>query len=104
MAAPPRGGIVSASRESAKAALKTAAITATVRQRMRPRRHSERKICSGAHARACLSWMLHHTVGKNTVHSIGQEESHALGNGNHAFVHRLGGVGGTGAGAGNSAL
>src|SRR5947207_1723378 len=46
---------------------------------MRPRRHSEREICSGAHARACLSWMLHHTVEKTRFIRLAKRKAMRLG-------------------------
>jgi peptidoglycan/xylan/chitin deacetylase (PgdA/CDA1 family) len=46
---------------------------------MRPRRHSERKICSGAHARACLSWTLRHAVEKTRFIGLAKGKAMRLG-------------------------
>jgi hypothetical protein len=46
---------------------------------MRPRRHSERKIWSGARSRACLSWTLRHTVEKTRFIGLAKGKAMRLG-------------------------
>ena len=96
MAAPPRGGIVSASAESARPAAPHPcpledAPAATQRAENSVWRTSLRlhKLCSAPHA------------SENTIHSICQGGSHALGDGNHGFVPRACGVRGAGARSGD---